>query len=425
MFAGAIFILKKHMAELEKLAALEISSDEPISLNLRSRLKLADSLQSHLMRPTMRYVSKLDLSQNSLSFLPQCFSRYLPALKSLNLSNNDFRRIPSDKLEGCVHLETLDMCRNRITEWEAGDCTRLSQIRVFKIASNMISSVPDNVDTMSQLQVLILGSECVGGNNIQSLPSSIGQLPELRELDGSHNQLTSLPVDIGLLQNLKELNLAYNELTHLSRSIAYLPMLRSLNVSKNQLTEVPRELSYLISLQMLDVSCNNLTSLNSEVMDFLIAHGTSVMLAGNPWTTLNPLYRTRSISQNPHSTNIPSLVEMASRAIINNSVPLDIGSLPEHLLRDICHRSGNCGVCAGAFIEEYKSHARHVKYFLGHENLLRYESVCSRKCFEQCKKECVMNKSLHISDTKSLAERSKWKRQSKWKIAQGRNSLDW
>src|SRR3972149_6770781 len=66
------------------------------------------------------------------------------------------------------------------------------------------------------------------GNQLTSLPDSIGQLTNLRLVYVDNNQLTSLPDSIGQLTNLQKLFVDNNQLTSLPDSIGQLTNLQVL-----------------------------------------------------------------------------------------------------------------------------------------------------------------------------------------------------
>jgi len=77
----------------------------------------------------------------------------------------------------------------------------------------------------------------LSGNQLTSLPESIGQLTDLTYLDLSGNQLTSLPESIGRLTNLTHLDLSGNQLTSLPLAqIEKLINLHRLNLSDTPLS---------------------------------------------------------------------------------------------------------------------------------------------------------------------------------------------
>ena len=88
------------------------------------------------------------------------------------------------------------------------------------------------------------------------------RLPRLRELIiFSGNQLTSIPESIGNLTALRSLELDENELTSLPVGIGNLTALTSLDVSGNQLTSLPDSIGKLTALEMLNLVDNNLENL--------------------------------------------------------------------------------------------------------------------------------------------------------------------
>ena len=89
------------------------------------------------------------------------------------------------------------------------------------------------------------------GNQLTSLPSEIGQLTSLKQLDLHDNQLTSLPAEIGQLTSLKWLHLSYNQLTSLPAEVGQLASLTELGLSYNPLTSLPAEIGQLTSLSEL------------------------------------------------------------------------------------------------------------------------------------------------------------------------------
>ncbi|KAH7363243.1 glucose-repressible alcohol dehydrogenase transcriptional effector [Plectosphaerella cucumerina] len=73
----------------------------------------------------------------------------------------------------------------------------------------------------------------IASNKLTSLPSSIGQLRQLRHLEASHNLLTELPAELGMCTYLKELLLFHNRLTSLPHEIGSLHLLEQLGIDGN------------------------------------------------------------------------------------------------------------------------------------------------------------------------------------------------
>ena len=81
-------------------------------------------------------------------------------------------------------------------------------------------------------------------NNLQEeLPSEIGQLTNLEQLDLSGNQFLDLPSGIGQIANRKELWLNHNQLVALPPELGQLTKRQILHLSNNQLIELPPVIS--------------------------------------------------------------------------------------------------------------------------------------------------------------------------------------
>jgi hypothetical protein len=143
----------------------------------------------------------LDLSRNQLTNLPADFGRF-KQLKILFCSQNQFEVLP----------EVL------------ADCPELSMVG-FK--SNQIKHVPAN-GLPPLVRWLILTD-----NRIESLPESIGSLPQLQKLMLAGNRLTALPESIANCRNLELIRIAANRLESLPLWLLELPKLAWLAYSGN------------------------------------------------------------------------------------------------------------------------------------------------------------------------------------------------
>jgi Leucine-rich repeat (LRR) protein len=70
-----------------------------------------------------------------------------------------------------------------------------------------------------------------------ALPSEIGGLTQLRELNVSHNRMTGVPAEVGRLSKLEVLDLSYNELTGLPYELGNLSNLKQLDLRGNDYAE--------------------------------------------------------------------------------------------------------------------------------------------------------------------------------------------
>ena len=122
----------------------------------------------------------------------------------------------------------------------------------------MTGPIPTELGTLSNLQELQLSSNQLTG----PIPTELGTLSNLQELKLSSNQLTGpIPTELGTLSKLEELVLTYNQLTGgIPTELGNLSLLELLVLHDNQLEgEIPTELGYLSNLHTLDLRSNELT----------------------------------------------------------------------------------------------------------------------------------------------------------------------
>jgi Leucine-rich repeat (LRR) protein len=123
--------------------------------------------------------------------------------------------------------------------------------------------LPEGFDTaaiISEIEQLNLS-----GNQLKdSIPSSLGSLRLLINLDLSSNQFSYVPPSFGDFGRLKTLWLSYNKLKKIPKEIGFLPDLRSLFLTKNEISEIPEEIARLSQLNYLHISDNKISKLPSN-----------------------------------------------------------------------------------------------------------------------------------------------------------------
>ncbi len=137
---------------------------------------------------------------------------------------------------------------------------QLTDLRTLDLRNNCLKRLSEVIGQLPNLQELYLYE-----NQLTSLPESIGRLKSLAILGLSDNQLINLPLAIERLADLKILFLSGNNLTIFPLSISKLVSLVRLSLSENSLTEIPSEVSQLVNLQRLDIVSNKLTSLPESI----------------------------------------------------------------------------------------------------------------------------------------------------------------
>jgi leucine-rich repeat protein SHOC2 len=133
----------------------------------------------------------------------------------------------------------------------------LTELKWLHLASNLLTALPRNIDRLTNLKNV----DC-SRNSIASLPERIGNLKSLVKLSLSNNRLRQLPDSIGDLCSLGVMDLANNLLTNLPAQIGNLDRLHYLNLANNQLTQLPDSFSNLTGLAELDLQNNPIDDLS-------------------------------------------------------------------------------------------------------------------------------------------------------------------
>lgn len=126
----------------------------------------------------------LDLSGNSLTTWPKSFSG-LVDLRELNLSNNQFSKVPvSFFLTVSKNLQLLDLSNNQLS-MVPYVISRLARIATLNLSNNQLKRLPSTISSLTNLKIL----ELVGNPNLSVMPGTFLKL-ELKHLSLSSRCLT-------------------------------------------------------------------------------------------------------------------------------------------------------------------------------------------------------------------------------------------
>ncbi|KAI1315924.1 hypothetical protein EDD11_000174 [Mortierella claussenii] len=308
---------------------------EITSLKLLQKLSLANNRLQEPPEPiaTFSQLTWLSLASNTLTSLPDSFGN-LHKLTSLDLQRNRFSTIP-DCIFQMRSLQILLMQKNRIAviSPKISQCTALVSVN---LSYNRIQYLPLEMRECRKLQHLLLSVNNIQvlpavlceawsnllnldlhTNDLRRLPDQLGCLTSLRRLNLAINKIVEIPNSIGQLRLLEWLNLNDNKLVNLPESMDQMQMLIKMGIVQNKLQTLPAALARLNVLYKLDCRRNEIEYLPSAFKEMQGIH--SLLLEENP---LSMRYGITNYSRQP-----PSLLELASRAVLERYCPQQSGSL--------------------------------------------------------------------------------------------------
>ncbi|KAG8232549.1 hypothetical protein J437_LFUL012899 [Ladona fulva] len=204
----------------------------------------------------------LQLDDNQLAAVPSAALAPLPALAELNLGLNALGpTLPDDSFSALSRLSALDLSGSGLTSISDGAFRGLGPaVRRLSIADNRLGTVPTRpLSALARLEDLSIGQ-----NDFQELEAGAFQgLSNLRELDVSGSrELQSVSQD-AFSENLNLESITLNANRRLVRvgegAFAGLPRLKRLSLRGNALVEIPRSLAAWSALRTVDVSENPLS----------------------------------------------------------------------------------------------------------------------------------------------------------------------
>lgn len=242
----------------------------------------------------------LDLRKLNLEMVPIFLYRHAEWIKSLNLSGNPMRDIPSDFVQLCTNLTTLclshlalkripqsvkqasrlthlDISDNRIPELSHINLSEIPQLMSLKVQNNRLSELPSYFEQMQTVRDLNISN-----NRFEVFPAAVCQMHALSQLDASFNTISELPAEISELQQLQRLVLVGNTIVELPTGINTLNNLQAIDMRRNLLVNATA-LFGLPKLEILHCQHNAIKQLD---------------------VTFGPRLRTLEIGRNPLSKAI-------------------------------------------------------------------------------------------------------------------------
>uniref|UniRef100_A0A3Q2QM35 LRRCT domain-containing protein n=1 Tax=Fundulus heteroclitus TaxID=8078 RepID=A0A3Q2QM35_FUNHE len=187
----------------------------------------------------------------------------IPTMFKLQLQRNKMKSINSDFFKSCINLTELDLAYNAINNIQQNAFTALKCLKVLRLSSNKLSSVPNATRNLENLSELDLSN-----NNIPSVTcTDFSNQTKLKELSLQTNSISALDdCTFKDLLQLQVLRLQSNQITHLNGAFKnHLPNLKRLYLNGNKLTTIlPNEFGGLRSLLNLSLHQNQIKVLHKD-----------------------------------------------------------------------------------------------------------------------------------------------------------------
>lgn len=253
--------LPNSIGRLKKLKLLSITE-----CSLKS---IPDSIGHCEMLETIK------LNTNKITNIPKSIGN-LKQLVTLDLWNNRIELIPYE-IGSAEKLTNLRIHANRIVEMPK-DIVQLKNLKPVDLSGNLLLKkdllhIPNHetlfenvhpVTSFNSIEVALLKPEVVerlyiDDDELKEIPSSIGELINLKKLTINGDEIKKLPQSIGKLINLTHFEIIGTKIQKLPESVGNLIDLVILNLSKNNLSRLPQSAEKLTKVAKLNLSNNKLT----------------------------------------------------------------------------------------------------------------------------------------------------------------------
>ncbi|XP_026730440.1 leucine-rich repeat-containing protein 47-like [Trichoplusia ni] len=177
----------------------------------------------------------------------------LTNINLLNISDTCLSSIPDD-ISRLVNLQSLLLFSNKIVEFNK-NITSLKKLKVLDLSRNQLKSIPESLNDMKELTSINLSS-----NEIEEMPKFI-DFPNLITIDVSNNKLTSfLDVEDAVFPHLTDVKIKGNAIDTLPGYIVRsFPLLKNFDIGDNQLKSMPGEIANMSKLKEINLKGNKFT----------------------------------------------------------------------------------------------------------------------------------------------------------------------
>ena len=155
---------------------------------------------------------------------------------------------------------TLDVCGLAL-ETLPSELGELTNLRTLKANGNRLSKMPRELQQLSQLECLELAK-----NEFKDLPAFLGQMPHLASVALADNMLTEMPAALAVQPNLRTVDLRRNTIRAIPPAFWEKQTLTQVMLDQNELRALPADLSRLRRLETLSVSDNKIKDLPESIV---------------------------------------------------------------------------------------------------------------------------------------------------------------
>jgi len=219
-----------------------------------------------------------------LHTLEQLKSGQLNGIKRLQLSEG-LTEFPLEIIELADSLEILDLSGNQLSDLPE-ELSQLTNLRIIFASNNLFTHLPDVLGSLPKLemvgfktnQIKIVSEQSLPiqlrwliltDNEIEVLPSSLGERPRLQKLALAGNKIRVLPESMENLSNLELVRLSANQLTEFPEFLIKLPKLAWLAFAGNPFCKHP---SCLDSVPAVSSQCYSLNQVLGQGASGVISH---------------------------------------------------------------------------------------------------------------------------------------------------------
>lgn len=304
-------------------------------------------------------IISLNLSRNLSLDLPKDFIQSCQNLRDIKFINNEAWKLPPS-LSRASRLTILDVSNNRLEQLEHAELSRLQGLISLKLANNRLRSLPSYFGGFKSMRTLNMSSNFLDKfpkflceleglvdidmsfNGIASLPDEIGKLKNLERFVITNNRLNgSLPSTFGELLNMKEVDVRYNALSSID-VIAILPKVEQISADHNSVSVCESEFTKIRVLRLNSNPVTKFEILNSvPTLTTLIL--SNAKLAHIPDAAFDRMPNlVKLVLDKNHFVSLPShigkLRKLEHFSIARNSLsalPAEIGCLTELHFLDV------------------------------------------------------------------------------------------